>query len=85
MSSPIPNLTTAPLDFGGALQLLRQGRLVRRDGWPAHQPAYLYLSQSTGKAHISAARAGPIVHVWMPAPDDLVATDWRLCAPSERG
>ncbi len=82
-SVPAPNLTVAAHDFAGALALLRAGRPVRRDSWPAHAPSYLYLSTVGGEPHISAMRGAQRLTVWVPALGDLLATDWRAASASE--
>lgn len=78
------------MDFGGALNLLRSGRKVQREGWNGkglwlelqtpdeHSKMtlpYLYLNYPDDAQNTPGARVP-----WLASQTDMLAEDWKLVA-----
>lgn len=81
------------MNIGEALELLRQGRRVCRDGWNGKGMWLLLVpaagwSTSVGPSHVPNAHRLPWVGIqtgggfvpWLCSQTDLLANDWEECA-----
>lgn len=75
----------AAIDFPAALAALKAGRAVTRTRWRGLPGAPAHLTMRRDGSAIIAYWRGPPARArqWQSWDDDLLATDWRVLAPSE--
>jgi hypothetical protein len=65
------------MNFGGALECLKRGMEVQREGWPRHS-LKLRLPSEESDQYIYLIIRGESSVPWIPSQEDMLSEDWNL-------
>jgi hypothetical protein len=66
------------MDFGKALNMLRNGKLLRRRAWGMSAHILLVPESADMGAMLVEVASGTRPVAWMPRHEDLMAEDWEI-------